>query len=47
MKDDDDDDDFQAEVILKHNIHTGSRDHPVSYPMGTGISFHRGKAAGT
>ena len=34
---------FQAEVIVKHDIHTGCGDHPVPYPTGTGVSFHRGK----
>jgi hypothetical protein len=29
-----------------HVVQTGSRAHPVSYPMGTGGSFPGGKAAG-
>jgi hypothetical protein len=29
-----------------HVVQTGSGAHPASYPMGTGGSFPRGKAAG-
>jgi hypothetical protein len=32
---------------LLHNIQTGSGAHKVSYPMSTGGSLPRGKAAGT
>jgi hypothetical protein len=35
-----------AKKILFHVIHTGSGAHPAPYPMGTGGSFPRGKAAG-
>jgi hypothetical protein len=31
------------EFSLPHVVQTGSRTHPVSYPMGTGGSFPRGK----
>jgi hypothetical protein len=31
---------------LLYNIQTGPGAHPASYPMGTGGSFARGKAAG-
>jgi hypothetical protein len=31
---------------LHHRVQTGSGAHPASYPMGTGGSFTRGKAAG-
>jgi hypothetical protein len=30
---------------LLHIVQTGSAAHPASYPMGTGGSFPRGKAA--
>jgi hypothetical protein len=30
---------------LLHSVHTDSGAHPVSYAMGTGSSFPRGKAA--
>jgi hypothetical protein len=30
-----------------HNVQTGSRIHPVFYPMGIGDSFPGGKAAGS
>jgi hypothetical protein len=33
-------------VSLHHRVQTGSGTHPASYPMGTGGSFHGGKAAG-
>jgi hypothetical protein len=36
-------------IIIKVNgifVHTGSGVHPTSYPMGTGGSFSRGRAAG-
>jgi hypothetical protein len=29
-----------------HRVENGSEAHPVSYPMGTRVSFHGGKAAG-
>jgi hypothetical protein len=32
--------------ILHHGIQTGSGAHPAFYPMGTGGSFPRDKAAG-
>jgi hypothetical protein len=32
--------------FLLHNVRTGSEAHPASYPMGTGGSLRRGKAAG-
>jgi hypothetical protein len=31
---------------LHHRVQNGSRAHPTSYPMGTGVSFLRGEAAG-
>jgi hypothetical protein len=31
---------------LHHRVQNGSRAHPVSYPMGTGVCFTGGKAAG-
>jgi hypothetical protein len=31
---------------LHHRIQNGSGSHPASYPMGTRVSFPRGKAAG-
>jgi hypothetical protein len=34
------------ELSLLHVVQTGSGVHPTSYPMGTGGSFPRGKAAG-
>jgi hypothetical protein len=33
-------------ISLRHHVHTGSGTHPASYPMGTGVSFPGGKAAG-
>jgi len=32
----------EAVIFLSH-INTGSRTHSLSIPMGTGVSFHRGK----
>jgi hypothetical protein len=29
-----------------HSVHTGSGAQPASHPVGTGVSFHGGKAAG-
>jgi hypothetical protein len=34
-------------LSLRHRVQDGSRDHPASYPMGTGGSFPGCKAAGT
>jgi hypothetical protein len=34
------------DIFLLHGVQTGSRAHPVSYPMGNGSSFPRVKAAG-
>jgi hypothetical protein len=31
---------------LHHSVQNGSGAHPASYPMGTGVSFPGGKAAG-
>jgi hypothetical protein len=33
-------------LSLHHRVDTGSGAHPAFYPMGTGGSFHGGKAAG-
>jgi hypothetical protein len=30
---------------ILHSVQTESEAHPVSYPLGTGGSFHEGKAA--
>jgi len=35
-----------ANFSLYHRVHTDSGPHPASYPVGTGISFPGGKAAG-
>jgi hypothetical protein len=35
-----------SRISLLHVVQTGSEVHPTSYPMGTGGSFPRGKAAG-
>jgi hypothetical protein len=40
---------FPAEAknsSLRHRVQTGFQAHPASYPMGTGVSFPGGKAAG-
>jgi hypothetical protein len=34
------------DISLRHSVQTGSGAHPASYPMGTGVSFSEGKAAG-
>jgi hypothetical protein len=34
------------DLSLLHSVQTGSGAHPSSYLMGTGDSFHEGKAAG-
>jgi hypothetical protein len=36
----------ERDFSLLHSVHTGSGAHPVSYIVGTGSSFHSGKAAG-
>jgi hypothetical protein len=38
--------DYGSEVFFRHRIHTSSVAHPAAYPMGAGVSFTRGKAAG-
>jgi hypothetical protein len=35
----------RSKMFFLHVVHTGSGAHPVSYPMGTGVSFPGGKAA--
>jgi hypothetical protein len=35
-----------ANFFLHHRFQNGSGTHPVSYPMGTRVSFPGGKAAG-
>jgi hypothetical protein len=37
---------YGQEFSFLHIVQTGSGVHPASYPMGTGGSFPRGKAAG-
>jgi hypothetical protein len=34
-------------LYVLHTVQTGSRAHPVTYPMGTGGSFPRGNVAGS
>jgi hypothetical protein len=36
---------WDEEFLLFHVVQTGSGAHPTSYPVGTGGSFHGGKAA--
>jgi hypothetical protein len=37
---------YGQEFSLLHLVQIGSRAHPASYSMGSGVSFRVGKAAG-